>query len=397
MTYDYRSSNKALQYDYDYILSQEGECGVCLTQQEIQWILANLDYCSWKTRWYSEQGTPIDSKTIYDLGANLGAKLMSACDDVTNSQIYQNQVLADLENYARKQAWSAENPQTIDGSCPSEGSNFNYGGSGDDNASLCQGSHAFVIKVMVNTLLAYGVLAGVAGAIQVVIGTLLGPLGWIVGGAAVAIIGLESEQIRAAMEDDTAVWDVACQLYNSLKGVVATQANWTTAIDALTSTTDNEAVLVTVLKNECGSSALLGGQERQFNYFLFLKCLGQSFRNVQGGLSDCQCADPCADWAGMLNVGTLLSVGSNYAEIQADWYAPESKYEIWVNWYPSDSGICCWVDHQVVISGTWYNSSESWRDCGGTVHSNSDPSGNAVNGQLLYNNTPFTIRIYRGA
>lgn len=69
---------KIIQLDYDFITSLTGECSYCLTDAQVQMILAVLDYYSWSTRWFSDSGV-IDQSVINGLTADLGARLMCGC------------------------------------------------------------------------------------------------------------------------------------------------------------------------------------------------------------------------------------------------------------------------------------------------------------------------------
>jgi len=69
---------KVIQQDYDWITSLEGECTYCLTDAQVQMILATVDYLGWTTRWYSETGT-IDKQVILDLKGGLVEALMNGC------------------------------------------------------------------------------------------------------------------------------------------------------------------------------------------------------------------------------------------------------------------------------------------------------------------------------
>jgi len=71
---------KVIQQDYDFITSLSGECSYCLTDAQVQMILATVDYLGWSTRWYSETGT-IDKQVILDLKNGLVGRLMNGCCD----------------------------------------------------------------------------------------------------------------------------------------------------------------------------------------------------------------------------------------------------------------------------------------------------------------------------
>lgn len=82
--FGFKAQGKILQLDYDFILSLEGECAVCLTNQQVQMILGIVDYFGWATRWFSNEGTGIDQEVIDALQGDLVRRLMSCCCDDDN-------------------------------------------------------------------------------------------------------------------------------------------------------------------------------------------------------------------------------------------------------------------------------------------------------------------------
>lgn len=69
-----------LQANYDEIFSRTGECRICLTQQQIDWILSQSDFAAWPTRWNSPSGGEIDRSKIAIFHADLVRRLMTMCD-----------------------------------------------------------------------------------------------------------------------------------------------------------------------------------------------------------------------------------------------------------------------------------------------------------------------------
>ena len=82
-----RMQGKVIQLDYDFITSLTGECSYCLTDAEVQMILAITDFYGWSTRWFSASGT-IDQQTILDLQGGLVEALMNGCCP-DNSVLFQ--------------------------------------------------------------------------------------------------------------------------------------------------------------------------------------------------------------------------------------------------------------------------------------------------------------------
>lgn len=76
-----KSTYRALLLDYDALLAaSDDECSYCLSEREIQMLLAFVDYIAWKTRYIATE-TEIDITLIQQWSANLARKLMSGCCD----------------------------------------------------------------------------------------------------------------------------------------------------------------------------------------------------------------------------------------------------------------------------------------------------------------------------
>lgn len=73
-----RQTYKALLWDYEWLSSlSNDECCYSLSEREIQIILSQLDYISWKTRY--QPGALISQETIDNWQGNLARKLMTGC------------------------------------------------------------------------------------------------------------------------------------------------------------------------------------------------------------------------------------------------------------------------------------------------------------------------------
>lgn len=91
-----RQTYRALLLDYDaLLLASDDECSYCLSEREVQMMLAFVDYIGWKTRYIATE-TEIDTNLIKVWSANLGRKLMAGCcgdngtqHRVTESGIWQ--------------------------------------------------------------------------------------------------------------------------------------------------------------------------------------------------------------------------------------------------------------------------------------------------------------------
>jgi len=74
-----KATYKAQLLNYDALLAaSDNECSYCLSDREVQILLAFTDYIGWKTRYISTP-TEIDSELISRWAATLARKLMSGC------------------------------------------------------------------------------------------------------------------------------------------------------------------------------------------------------------------------------------------------------------------------------------------------------------------------------
>lgn len=72
------NQNKILQANLDFVQSGVRECLYCLTDGQVRWIQAMVDYAAWSTRWYSASGE-IDRDWILDFKGDLSRRLMMPC------------------------------------------------------------------------------------------------------------------------------------------------------------------------------------------------------------------------------------------------------------------------------------------------------------------------------
>lgn len=76
-----KSSFRALLLDYDaLLLASDKECSYCLSEREVQILLAFVEYIAWPTRYIATE-TEIDRDMIRAWSGNLARKLMSGCCD----------------------------------------------------------------------------------------------------------------------------------------------------------------------------------------------------------------------------------------------------------------------------------------------------------------------------
>jgi len=78
---------KAILFDYDFLnfadYGPDDTCLYCLTNRQVQIILALLPYVGWQTRWFSTTETTIDTDLIEGIQGDLAARLMSdVCTEI---------------------------------------------------------------------------------------------------------------------------------------------------------------------------------------------------------------------------------------------------------------------------------------------------------------------------
>jgi len=173
-----KATYKAQLLNYDALLeASDKECSYCLSEREVQMLLAFVDYIGWKTR-YEPTETEIDGSLITIWAANLARKLMTGCCDegqlhrFTESGIYQTSDDGgvtwhdDPDNDPRNDATAAP-------PLPGEASSAKKCAAADnvrglfeqyrDNLIAIVGATPSIIAIIAGILAFIGVIAGVSG------------------------------------------------------------------------------------------------------------------------------------------------------------------------------------------------------------------------------------------
>lgn len=77
-----QETGKLRQAQYEEVITQSDakiECEVCLTRGHIRWILSQIDYYGWPSRFYSRENAEIDKDKIEASQADLLERLIMAC------------------------------------------------------------------------------------------------------------------------------------------------------------------------------------------------------------------------------------------------------------------------------------------------------------------------------
>lgn len=219
-----------------------------------------------------------------------GEHVITNCDDGTNKILYQlQQQNNELINARRSDAYDGT-PTSININAPTD--NFNGDNSTNRNLALCSATRDYVNSRVLETLNLYRYNLGLASVAAGIAGWFGGIFGVIGGGVAVIIAALQLIPIEEAAADEQALIDVGCMLYDDLKGVAITPANFTATINALPADTGNRATIITILKATAAAIE---------NYYLFVDLLGDWYLNVQAGAVDCPCDDA---WCYIFDFGT---------------------------------------------------------------------------------------------
>lgn len=207
-----------------------------------------------------------------------GQHVITNCDDLQDQQFYQlRQQSNKVINAQRKAAYNGT-PGSINVNAPSDF--FDGSGSTAREQALCSAVNDYVRSRILETLNLYRYNLALAGFAAGLAGWLGGVFGLIGGGIAVIIAALQLQPIEEAAADEDAINEVVCLLFDDLKGVAITPANFTARINALAAGTGTFATIVTILKATSAAAE---------NYYLFVDLLGEWYINALAGASDCPC------------------------------------------------------------------------------------------------------------
>lgn len=288
MLADNRTQYKALLMDYDWIFSlPENGCLYCLSGQQVALLLASVEMYKWQTRWNSPTDSPINEGEILRLVEGIESELMSPkCDDIRTEFWRIRVAQTDIINQQRHGRYDGT-AQSVNSNCPGVGENFDYaGGAGD--AALCAAARVYVCLKLIETYNLMLASLAAAAAATGLLAALTGGLGAIPGGAVVLLAGLALASVEAALADEAAIIDVACDLYQALQGVECSEANFWIAINGLSVGTGTRATIVGILQSSLNQNV--------YNWYHFLEILGQA-KVSQDGLDDCPCeAVWCHQW-----------------------------------------------------------------------------------------------------
>jgi len=268
---------KAVTYDYQAIVgATDGrECLVCLTDRQIMWLMANVIYMRWTTRW---RNLSVDAQILGDMADDLEDRLMH-CLDFSTSQvayIYSQQVTADLDGMQAR--YDAGGIPGLNPDSPTD--NFDGDASPDREGALCTASTLYVRSYIDDWLARAQGVSGLIVAIQTVT-SVLSPAGGVIAGVVLSGLAYVTQVAVDAMSDDAAIDDVICCLRDGLRGKPISDANFAIALDNCNfAVGSNRAIIRDIIASDLSQFA---------NYLSFVDSLGWAYVLAQAGTVLCAC------------------------------------------------------------------------------------------------------------
>lgn len=300
----------------------ENECIVCISTRESVILKALLTTAYWTTRWTDLGET---QKTLRERMARLDARL-DVCTTVGGDSWIATIGLNDLFTKIFEMLWDGS-PTDIHPDAPTV--TWNTDNTDDRNAALCMASMALVDTIAAMEMqhlawkyagarLIFAVLkiliAGFAAFGVVVLGELLAELGY--------------ETAMAALADRQARLNVACCMYEALKGEAVTEAVLSDSLDACGFTPGTNSAIV--------RDYVHASIQHTETYYAMIDAAGRAFVQVSVlGLNLCECGDcgfcsfdlPFSDMPYVLEVGTL-DIGGNPANcLHSEYIVPDPPFE----------------------------------------------------------------------
>lgn len=269
---------RAISYDWEILSTYGNQSNLyCLTDFQAAWLLSNTQYMRWGTRWDNCPCTPGD---LDKMAAELEYNLMNCLDlqpwqmDYIYDQM-QAQNLAGLDSL-----WDGVNPDSVNPNTPND---FYSGDDSDDRLNaLCTACKIYVYSYAENWSNIASSVLQIANLVA--LATRLLPVGGIIAGVIVKGLAYLTEIALNAMQDESALDDIVCCMYNNLDGTALLSANFETSLDGCS---------FTVGSNQAIARDIIGSDLDQFgNWLSFINQLGNSYVLAEAGVYDCPCNEP---------------------------------------------------------------------------------------------------------
>jgi len=260
---------KGKQYDYDAaIIPAECSYLICLSDREIELLLAGLEYLRWSERWYSPTGATINPETILYIANEIQRALMSqdcGCGNSSGSCTCQSTAILNILMAWQWQQADTGDPRSYAPHSPDTA--FDVSTDDTTGAEIAQRSYAlcyavdqYINAIIQEAITRSGVAAGVLIALGGVIAIFLPLAGFVI-----TVVGSTIGALLQALDDDLqAIENVKCCMLNGLKGQTPTFENFRAALgDCGFTFGTNEAQLAAVVNAN-------NQEEKNFRAFMVL-------------------------------------------------------------------------------------------------------------------------------
>lgn len=265
---------RAITYDWN-ILSGYGDTSrlYCLTDFQAGWLLSNMDYMAWQSRW---SNCPCTDEDLAHMKAQLEYNLMT-CIDV---QPYQIQSLYDALQTAQlaeyQALWDAGgNPSDVNPSAPDD--YYNGDDSDDRNTALCTACKIYVYSYASNWVALATVI--LALAVITVLPALIALVGGVIANYIFGGLTFMALDYYNAMQDTDALDMIACCMADTLTGLAITSANFETCLDSCD--------FLSGSNSELSRQVIASDLDKFVNWLTFINALGNAYDLAQIGVSDC--------------------------------------------------------------------------------------------------------------
>lgn len=281
---------RAITYDYDLMSSYSDESRLyCLTDFQVAWIMSNLPYYNWITRWTNTNAT---QKDLNDQQNEMELALMS-CLQLQPYMLefnYEQAVELVLNNY--ETLYDSGGIPELNANTPTD---FYSGDDSDERLdALCTAVSIYIKSYATNWISKAQVVLGIT--IVVSVGLSLTGVGGLIAGTILAGLALFTQTALDAMNDQSAIDNVICCMKDDLTALAITEANFQTSLDGCGfDVGSNEQIIVDIIKDDLDITQ---------NWLSFLNSLGNSYVLAQIGVVDCPCVE--LTWDFLLGEGGAL-------------------------------------------------------------------------------------------
>jgi len=350
-----KATYRALLLDYDALLeASDAECSYCLSQREIQMLLAFVDYIGWKTRYIATE-TEIDQVLINHWSANLARKLMTGCCDdeqlhrFTEGGIYQSSDDGGT-TWFDDPAGDPRNDGTAVPPLPGSASSAKRCAAADNVRDLFEQYRDNLITIVGDTPTIIAIIAGILGLIGTVLG--LSAVGTAIGvlflSMAAEMISIGGTGISGAITF-TALETFRCLVYCRMNDDgELTYEQWQSLLADIA--TEFDGFAETFFYQTINGMGYIGVNNAA--------TMGASTADDCG---DCDCPATCPEKYGALVIsGDPYALDITYGD---DWIE-FTAHDVYGYIAADIADGCCFVGSIEVISGTGVGT--AFCNCGGT-------------------------------